>query len=83
MAYRRPMSTNPNEAVSDMYDTSSLGGSSSSSRHPTAQQQQQQQQQSASSTPPPLASKPHAFRGAVLSPDHARNLTHVSHRSIA
>ena len=64
MAYRRPMSTNPNEAVSDnnmMYDSSSS--------------KQQQQSTASSNNPPPLASKPHAFRGAVLSPDHARNLT--------
>eukprot|EP00985_Skeletonema_marinoi_P007491 scaffold3302_cov93-Skeletonema_marinoi.AAC.3 len=89
MSYRRPMSsTNPNEAISDLYDHPSLGGSSSSSRqqhYHSAQQQQQQQQLHSSTTstsqsstpppPPPLASKPHAFRGAVLSPDHARNLT--------
>jgi len=80
-------STNPNEAISDLYDHSSLGGSSSSSRqqqhYHSAQQQQQQQlhssitstSQSSTPPPPPLASKPHAFRGAVLSPDHARNLT--------
>jgi len=86
MSYRRPMSsTNPNEAISDLYDHPSLGGSSSSSRqqhYHSAQQQQQQLHSSITSTsqsstppPPPLASKPHAFRGAVLSPDHARNLT--------
>ena len=67
--------TNPNEASSDDY----YSGSSSSRHHhaQTTQQQQQRegQQQQQSTSPPPLASKPHAFRGAVLSPDHARNLT--------
>eukprot|EP00574_Skeletonema_japonicum_P001029 CAMPEP_0201741790 /NCGR_PEP_ID=MMETSP0593-20130828/46993_1 /ASSEMBLY_ACC=CAM_ASM_000672 /TAXON_ID=267983 /ORGANISM="Skeletonema japonicum, Strain CCMP2506" /LENGTH=271 /DNA_ID=CAMNT_0048236129 /DNA_START=30 /DNA_END=842 /DNA_ORIENTATION=+ len=66
------MSTNPNEAVSDMYDTS-LGSSSSS--HHRQQHSHHQQQHNMHQSPPPLASKPHAFRGAVLSPDHARNLT--------
>jgi len=63
------MSTNPNEAVSEMYDTSlAVGSISSSSKHNLSSHHQSQ-------SPPPLASKPHAFRGAVLSPDHARNLT--------
>ena len=39
-----------------------------------SQQEQQQQQQQQGIVTTALASKPHAFGGAVLSPDHARNL---------
>jgi len=60
--------SNPNEGSSLQEDERPVF------RSVPIQLQQQQQQQGTMTATTALASKPHAFGGAILSPDHARNL---------